>query len=39
MEHPQNTQFYAPTTAWIKELRLYLVFILRLFVLSKGVGH
>ena len=39
MEHAQSTQFYAPTKASIKEFRLYPVFILRLFVSSKGVGH
>ena len=39
MEHTQSTQFYAPTKASIKEFGLYPVLILRLFVLSKGVGH
>ena len=39
MEHAQNTQCYAPTKALINEFRLYPVFILRLFVLSKSVGH
>ena len=31
MEHAQSAQFYAPTKALIKEIRLYPVFILRLF--------
>ena len=39
IERVQSAQFYAPTKASIKEFRLYPVFILRLFVLGKGVGH
>ena len=37
MERAQSAQFYAPTKASIKEFRPCPVFILRLFVISKGV--
>ena len=36
---PRHTQFYAPTLASKKEFRLCPALILRLFALSKGVGH
>ena len=39
MEHTQSPQFYAPTKSSKKEFGLYPILILRLFVLSKGVGH
>ena len=39
MERAQSAQFYAPTKASMKEFRLYPIFILRLFVLGKGMGH
>ena len=39
MERAQSAQFYAPTKASINEFRLCHVFIIRLVVLSKGVGH
>ena len=38
IQHPWQTQFYAPTLASKKE-GLYPALILRLFALSKGVGH
>ena len=39
IQHPRDTQFYAPTLASKKEFRLFLFLILRLFALNKGVGH